>query len=144
MAYNGIIELLFYWWPLEKERLGAEGATHPRQSCSAFIATGSMTADGGVVLAHNMMSGYAALNCYLVLDIRPAQGHRILWQGAPGWIHSGTDFFITDAGLVGAETTIGGFKGFDEDGIPEFVADASCDAGRFGHRPMVQDHETRQ
>ena len=121
VAYNGIIELLFYWWPKEKERFAVDGASNPRQSCSAFIATGSMTSDGGMVLAHNMMSGYAAVNCYLVLDIRPAQGHRILWQGAPGWIHSGTDFFITDAGLVGAETTIGGFKGFDERGIPEFA-----------------------
>ncbi|MHB8970642.1 MAG: C45 family peptidase [Pirellulaceae bacterium] len=127
VAYNGIIELLFYWWPKEKERLEVDGVTNPRQSCSAFIATGNMTADGGVVLAHNMMSGYAAVNCYVVLDIRPAKGHRILWQGAPGWIHSGTDFFITDAGLIGAETTIGGFKGFDlfatqaRDGLPELL-----------------------
>jgi hypothetical protein len=42
-------------------------------------------------------------------------------QGTPGWIHSGTDFFITDAGLIGSETTIGSFSGFDERGIPEFV-----------------------
>ena len=42
-------------------------------------------------------------------------------QGSPGWIHSGTDFFLTDAGLVGSETTISGFSGFDEKGVPEFV-----------------------
>jgi hypothetical protein len=42
-------------------------------------------------------------------------------QTLPGWVHSGTDFFITEAGLVGTETTIGDFKGFDEKGIPEFV-----------------------
>ena len=37
----------------------AEDAKPPRrQSCSAFIATGSMTADGGIVLAHNTMGGY--------------------------------------------------------------------------------------
>jgi hypothetical protein len=42
-------------------------------------------------------------------------------QTQPGWIHSGTDFFITDAGLVGSETTIGGFHHFSEKGIPEFV-----------------------
>jgi hypothetical protein len=42
-------------------------------------------------------------------------------QTAPGWIHSGTDFFITAAGLVGSETTIGGFSGFTEWGIPEFA-----------------------
>jgi hypothetical protein len=80
-----------------------------------------MTADRGIVLGHNTMGGYAESACNVILDIQPAQGHRILMQGVPGWIHSGTDFFITDAGLVGAETTIGGFKGFDEKGIAEFV-----------------------
>jgi len=29
--------------------------------------------------------------------------------------------FITDAGLVGSETTIGGFHGFKEKAVPEFV-----------------------
>jgi hypothetical protein len=57
----------------------------------------------------------------VIIDIQPDKGHRMLMQATPGWIHSGTDFFITDAGLVGAETTIGSFKGFDEKGIPEFV-----------------------
>jgi hypothetical protein len=42
-------------------------------------------------------------------------------QTYPGWIHSGTDFFLTDAGLVGSETTIGGLSGFDENGVPEFA-----------------------
>ena len=80
-----------------------------------------MTADGGIVLGHNTMAGYDEPPANVVIDILPAKGHRILMQASPGWIHSGTDFFITDAGLVGAETTIGGFKGFDEKGTPEFV-----------------------
>jgi hypothetical protein len=41
-------------------------------------------------------------------------------QASPGFIHSGTDFFITDAGIVGSETTIDGFFPFDPKGIPEF------------------------
>ena len=56
----------------------------------------------------------------VIIDIVPEKGHRILMQTFPGWIHSGTDFFITDAGLVGAETTIGDFEGFDRKGVPEF------------------------
>ena len=36
-------------------------------------------------------------------------------------MHSGTDFFLTDAGLVGSETTISGFSGFDGEDVPEFV-----------------------
>jgi len=121
VAFSGIAELAYYWWPKEKERLGGKAKTAAPQSCSAFIATGSMTADRGIVLAHNTMCGYESAYCNLILDIRPAKGHRILMQGCPGWIHSGTDFFVTDAGLVGAETTLSGFKGFDEKGIPEFV-----------------------
>ena len=61
----------------------------------------------------------------------PAHGHRIFWQTTPGWIHSGTDFFITSAGIVGSETTIGDFEGFDTNGVPEFVRmrRATQDAG---------------
>jgi hypothetical protein len=73
-----------------------------------------MTADGGVVLGHNSMIGYPEADFNVVVDLAPEKGHRILMQTAPGWIHSGTDFFVTDAGLVGSETTIGGFDGFDE------------------------------
>ncbi len=58
---------------------------------------------------------------YVIADIAPARGHRILMQTQPGWVHSGTDFFITDAGLVGSETTIGGFHGFKDKAVPEFV-----------------------
>lgn len=121
IAYNGIIELIAYWWPEEKEKLQKAAPNPPRQSCSAFIATGGMTTDGRIVMGHNTMSGYTDSNWNVILDIQPAKGHHILMQAAPGWIHSGTDFFITDAGLVGTETTIGGFKGFDEKGVPEFA-----------------------
>ena len=121
VAYNGFIELHSYWWPGKKKELGGKDSAPSRQSCSAVIATGSMTADGGIVMGHNTMSGYAGASWNVILDIQPAQGHRILMQGVPGWIHSGTDFFITDAGLVGTETTIGGFKSFEKKGIPEFV-----------------------
>jgi len=124
IAYNGIIELSGYWWPAELKRINESPAAlpHPaRQSCSSFIATGSLTADGNVVLGHNTMQGYEDVLPRVVEDILPSHGHRILWQTCPGWIHSGTDFFITDAGLVGSETTIGGFEGFDTNGVPEFV-----------------------
>jgi hypothetical protein len=121
IAYNGIIELAAYWWPKEKEKSAQSGVNRVRESCSAFVATGSATVGGGIVMGHNTMGGYADNDCNIILDIVPASGHRILMQGYPGWIHSGTDFFITDAGLMGTETTIGGFKGFDENGVPEFA-----------------------
>jgi hypothetical protein len=121
ITYNGIIELDGYWWPRVKDSLDLRSPNPPKQGCSSFIVTGSMTPDGGIVLGHNTMTSYVSADCNIILDIVPHQGHRILMQASPGWIHSGTDFFITDAGIVGAETTIGGFSGFDDTGIPEFV-----------------------
>jgi Phospholipase B len=118
---NAFFELNWYWWPQEKKRLGDTSPPPPKQSCSSFIATGHMTADGNVVLGHNSMVDYPEARANVILDLAPQHGHRILMQTWPGWIHSGTDFFITDAGLVGSETTIGEFSGFDEKGIPEFV-----------------------
>jgi len=121
ITYNAYLELSWYWWPEELKKI-KDGKTklESHQSCSAFITTGSMTADGGIVLGHNTMFCYWGAFPNIIIDIVPTEGHRIIMQTFPGWIHSGTDFFITDAGLVGAETTIGGFEGFDEKGIPEF------------------------
>jgi len=123
ITYNASLELADYWWPKEKKRMDddTDGPKPKMQSCSSFIATGRMTADGGIVLGHNTMFDYIGAISDVIVDIVPATGHRILMQTQPGWIHSGTDFFVTDAGLVGSETTIGGFEGFAEKGVPEFV-----------------------
>jgi hypothetical protein len=123
VAYNAGIELEGYWWPEAKKQLegGSTVVNTPKERCSSFIATGSMTRGGGVVLGHNTMGDYVEANANVIIDLVPAKGHRILMQTVPGWIHSGMDFFITAAGLVGSETTIGGFSGFNEWGIPEFV-----------------------
>jgi hypothetical protein len=134
IAYNAYVELISYWWPGELKKI-KDGKEKPnRQSCSAFIATGSMTADGGIVLGHNTMQGYWTTLPNVIIDIVPEYGHQILMQTYPGLIHSGTDFFITDAGLVGAETTIGWFEGFDPKGIPEFsrMRRATQDADSIG------------
>jgi hypothetical protein len=122
MTYNAWIELSSYWWPLAQRKLdGGDHVQKPQESCSAFIATGRMTRDGRIVLGHNTMFDYTQALANVVVDLKPAKGHRILMQTQPGWIHSGTDFFITDAGLVGAETTIGSFTHFTEKGRPEFA-----------------------
>ena len=121
IVFNAWFELDWYWWPKELKKLKDGPAPAVKQSCSSFIATGSATADGGVVLGHNSMVDYPEACFNVVMDLQPAEGHRILMQTAAGWIHSGTDFFVTDAGLVGSETTIGDFNGYEEKGIPEFV-----------------------
>ncbi|MBI5477059.1 MAG: phospholipase [Ignavibacteriales bacterium] len=120
IALNGFFELAWYWWPTVKDSISPNAIEPKKQSCSSFIATGSMTTDGKIVLGHNSMVGFPESDCNIVLDILPDRGHRILMQTFTGWIHSGTDFFVTDAGLVGSETTIGGFFPFDTTGVPEF------------------------
>jgi hypothetical protein len=114
------MEMMDYWWPLVKDSLKINSPNEEKESCSSFIATGSMTADGKIVLGHNTMGGYEEPLCNIILDIAPQKGHHILMQSFAGFIHSGTDFFITDAGLVGSETTIGSFSSFDPNGVPEF------------------------
>jgi hypothetical protein len=114
---NGFIDILWHWWPQQQE-----SEKVPSPGCSAFIATGDATADGKIVMAHNSWYLYALLRfCNIIVDLTPETGHRILMQSWGPCIYSATDFFITDAGLMGTETTIGDFKGFDPEGIPVFI-----------------------
>ena len=57
---------------------------------------------------------------YVILDIQPTDGFRVLMQCIPGFIHSMSDFFITGAGIIGTATTINGFNQYKEGGTPEF------------------------
>lgn len=120
---NAWLELSWYWWPQAEKKLtdGFSQVSPPKIGCSSFIATGRMTKDGGIVLGHNTMDEYFEAFANVIEDVVPAKGHRILMQTEPGWIDSGTDFFITDAGLVGSETTIDGFQDYEDKGIPEFI-----------------------
>ncbi len=120
VAYNAQLEFEDYWWPLAKKNLPDRAADGTKERCSAFVATGAYTADRGIVMGHNTMFDYLEAVANVALDLVPAKGQRIFMQTQPGFIHSGTDFFVTGAGLAGCETTIGGFSGFDTNGVPEF------------------------
>jgi hypothetical protein len=114
---NGFIDVLWYWWP-QAQKAGAGDSP----GCSAFIATGDATAGGKVVMAHNSWVGYVlGKSANLIVDLVPEHGHRILMQSWGPCLYSGTDFFLTSAGLVGTETTIGGFDHFNRKGTPVFV-----------------------
>ena len=96
-------------------RSGTGIGTGSSERCSAFIATGKdYTSDGKIVCAHNNFSNFVdgqwARN---VVDIKCDKGNRILYMGFVGWIWSGTDFWVTSAGILGTETTIGGFLPFE-------------------------------
>jgi hypothetical protein len=75
--------------------------------CSAFAATGPATRDGKMVIGHvTWWPLTLAEQTNVMLDIKPAEGHRVLMQSYPGGIESGTDWYQNDAGVVLTETTI--------------------------------------
>ena len=87
--------------------------------CSAFAATGPATADGKIVFGHITMFGLYPSNFFNVwLDIKPAKGHRMLMLRLPGAMQSGMDYYVNDAGLLIAETTITQTV-FDPNGMSE-------------------------
>ena len=85
----------------------SEPATLPTDHCSAFAATGPATRDGHMVIGHTTWWPLTlAEQTNVMLDIKPATGHRVLMQSYPGGIESGTDWYQNDAGVVLTETTI--------------------------------------
>ena len=116
LAWNGANDLQA-WLPLALEGSSPGSSGH----CSAFAATGGATEGGKIVIAHNSWEPYTvAAFQNLILDIEPAEGYRILMQSMPGLIDSASDYFVTDAGLLGLETTIACFNTYDPNGAPEF------------------------
>ena len=102
-----------YWYktirPNSENTSSIEGGS--RDKCSAFIAVGNdWTQDGKIVVAHNSFTDFIdGQYAYIILDLKPTNGYRIIMQTSPCWIWSGTDFFVTSKGIIGTETTIGGF-----------------------------------
>ena len=124
VAHNAMEELPGYYVPwLKKQQSESTGKLKGApESCSAFVATGSYTRDGRVVVAHNNWSDYVVGQHWnVIFDIAPASGYRFFMDGFPGVIASDDDFGINSAGLIITETTISRFFGFDPNGIPEFV-----------------------
>ena len=103
-----------YWYSIISESYHArEGGAKDR--CSAFMAVGDWTEDGKIVCAHNSFTEFIdGQFSNVILDIKPAKGHRMIMQTSPCWIWSGTDFFVTSKGIIGTETTIGGFIPYEK------------------------------
>ena len=123
VVMNAAMEWSYYVGQYDKDHKIISPATVTAPDhCSAFVATGSYTKDGKVVIAHNDWTGYMdGQRWTIAFDIKPANGYRFVMDGLPGLIHSGDDFGINSAGIVITETTITGFSGYDFNGIPEFV-----------------------
>jgi hypothetical protein len=123
VALNAAEEWDYYVKQYDKENgIKTTASLGVAEHCSAFVATGSYTKDGKIVIAHNNWTGYMDGERWTIMyDIVPAAGNRMLMDGLPGVIHSADDFVMNSAGVVITETTIGHFSGYDAKGIPEFV-----------------------
>ena len=123
IAWNNYFALTEGWYsnkdavsgkPVAHHGEGGGGRTGASERCSCFMATGDYTSDGKIVCAHNNFSNFVDgqyANC--VVDMHCDNGNRFLMQCFCGYIWSGTDFFVTDKGIIGSETTIGGFLPFE-------------------------------
>lgn len=123
VALNAALEWNYYVTQYDKQHaIKSPSTVTAPEHCSAFVATGSYTKDGKIVIAHNNWSSYLDGERWtIILDIVPAKGYRMLMDGFPGFIHSGDDFGVNSAGIIITETTISGFAGYDSNGVPEFV-----------------------
>jgi Phospholipase B len=124
VALNSFEEVPDYYVPWLNKQAKKTNAPNPKApgNCSAFVATGSWTKDGQIVIAHNNWTSYMKGERWRVIfDIQPTHGYRILMDGFPGVIVSDDDFGINSNGLMVTETTITQFEGWDPNGKPEFM-----------------------
>ncbi|SEG45370.1 Phospholipase B [Bryocella elongata] len=123
VALNGVLEIGDYYIPTlnKKENRPNPPAASAPGKCSAFIATGSATKDGKIVIAHSNWSSYAEGERWtMMFDIQPQHGYRILMDGLPGVITSQDDFGVNASGIMMTETTLPMAAGFDKNGVAEF------------------------
>jgi hypothetical protein len=122
VALNANQELPYYYVPWLEKQHGKPPSTHAPGNCSAFIATGSYTRDGRIVMGHNAWTNYVVGTRWnIIFDLQPAAGSRMLMDGLPGVIASDDDFGVNSAGILITETTITQFEGWDPAGKPEFA-----------------------
>ena len=114
IAWNFYMSISYWLSTKSQSHIGKEGGSGAKDHCSAFIAVGDYTSDGKIVCAHNSFTDFIdGQYANIVLDMFPTQGHRFIMQTSPCWIWSGSDFFVTSKGIIGSETTIGGFLPYE-------------------------------
>jgi len=82
VALNAWLEQSYY----DRTLNGGEPAA-TAEHCSAFVATGSYTSGGRIVIGHNNWTSYSSGERWnVIFDIAPARGNRILMDGMAGLI----------------------------------------------------------
>jgi outer membrane protein assembly factor BamB len=77
-------------------------------ACSAFIATGDATVDGGIVAVHSTQPlFYLDERFNFVIEVQPTDGNRFIMAGAPpGFIWSLVNFYENEKGIILMESTL--------------------------------------
>jgi hypothetical protein len=113
ITWNFYLSIPYWYSFISDDHNGKEGGANDR--CSAFMAVGDWTEDGKIVCAHNSFADFIDGQFFnVVLDLNPDKGHRFIMQTSPCWIWSGSDVFVTAKGILGTETTIGGFFPYEK------------------------------
>jgi len=94
---------------------------HNKERCTSFIATGEATENGEIVMAHNTHTYFMEGKFEnIIMCVYPDKGHSFVMQTSPGLIWSMTDWFITDSGIIGCESTISDLNYDPKFGVPIF------------------------
>jgi hypothetical protein len=125
IAMNAFMEIADYyvpWLDAQTKVPAPPSSVDVHDHCSAFVAVGSYTKNGQIVMAHNNWTDYFyGVHWNIIFDIVPDKGYAILMDGFPGVIASDDDFGVNSDGMMITETTISDFHGWDVNGKPEFV-----------------------
>jgi hypothetical protein len=98
---------------------GEEQIPDRLHKCTGLLANRTATINGDLVFFQMFMwNGYTGVNFNVICDMAPEQGKRLVYQTFPGGIHSGTDFYLNDAGIMIGETTVQQTS-FVSTGIPQ-------------------------
>jgi hypothetical protein len=120
-------EITGYWWPTVASQYVNTAPTGNRKShCSAFIATGSATTDGRIVIGHETFTEFwNGQFTNVILDIIPDDGFRMVMQTSPGYTASMTDFWMTGGGIVVVEPPWSATRGSTRTRFPSTSAPAT-------------------
>jgi len=90
-----------------KNMFSGVGRTETEGFCSAFIATGDATSDGGIVASHATAPiPYFMERCNIILDVQPSNGYRFIMTSPPGYIWSNENYYQNEKGIIILETTL--------------------------------------
>jgi hypothetical protein len=109
ISWNSYMSLysIFEKGSIENKNININSGNKNNHRCSAFIATGSATQNGDIVMAHNTHSTFIEgrfMN--IIMYLRPTTGTAFMMQMSPGFVSSISDWFICESGIIGCETTI--------------------------------------